>query len=207
MAMLEALVVSCDKMPWLHLIEILYNGMTTEIDNHRLIEVEQIHSPNQSERPTNSEISLLVIHNISLPPGEFGTKCVSELFCNTLDCNAHPYFKDLDGLKVSSHLFINRLGEIVQFVPFDRKAWHAGESEYQGRRNCNEYSIGIELEGTDAEPFTDQQYSSLVTVTRSLIAMYPALTPQRIVGHSDIAPGRKTDPGPCFEWQRYLDSI
>ncbi len=181
--------------------------MKRDIDRHLFVNAQYIPSPNHSERPPHTDISLLVIHNISLPPGEFGTDCVARLFCNTLDCAAHPFFKDLIDLKVSSHLLIDRKGALVQFVPFDRKAWHTGQSVFEGRKNCNEFSIGIELEGTDDEPFTNAQYERLESVTLSLLETYPAITSQRIVGHSDIAPGRKTDPGPCFDWERYLGAV
>lgn len=174
-----------------------------QIKQHKLVDAHFIASPNHSERPEGQDIELLVIHNISLPPGEFGTGCVAELFCNELDNSAHPYFADLKGLKVSSHLLIERDGNLVQFVPFDRKAWHAGASEYRGRENCNEFSIGIELEGTDDQEFTDQQYECLIAVTRTLLEHYRGLTAEHIVGHSDIAPERKTDPGPYFDWSRY----
>lgn len=177
--------------------------MEYSIEDGRLLGVTQIHSPNQSERSAAEEINLLVIHNISLPPGEFGSEYVTQLFCNTLDPNHHPYFKEIAHLKVSSHLLIARDGRVVQFVPFNMKAWHAGESSFCGRSNCNDYSIGIELEGTDHLPFTDAQYEVLTGVTLALIQAYPCLILDRIVGHSDIAPGRKTDPGPCFDWVRY----
>ncbi|MCG8415334.1 MAG: 1,6-anhydro-N-acetylmuramyl-L-alanine amidase AmpD [Pseudomonadales bacterium] len=177
------------------------------IEQHKLKEAQFIASPNHSERPDGAEIDLLVIHNISLPPGEFGTGRIAELFCNELDCSAHPYFSDLEDLRVSAHLLIERDGHLIQFVPFDRKAWHAGESEYRGRKNCNEFSIGIELEGTDEERFTDHQYECLAAVTQALLRRYPGLTVDRIVGHSDIAPQRKTDPGPCFDWQRFQSDL
>ena len=173
------------------------------IDGGWLAQAEHCLSPNYGERPHNVAISLLVIHNISLPPGQFGGTHIRELFCNRLDCGAHPDFNDLDGLRVSSHLLINRDGELCQFVSFLDRAWHAGESEFQGRSNCNDFSIGIELEGTDDLPYTDQQYDSLVQVTKTLQNHYPLISPGRIVGHCDIAPGRKTDPGPAFDWHRY----
>lgn len=181
--------------------------MVMQIEQHRLIEALQVNSPNQSERPSTAIINLLVIHNISLPPGEFGTGYVRQLFCNELDCSIHPDFAGLTGLKVSSHLLIERNGGLIQFVAFDQKAWHAGISEFCGIKDCNDFSIGIELEGTDSETFTDEQYKSLKDSTRVLIKHYPGLHAGRIVGHSDIAPGRKTDPGPCFDWQRYLDAL
>ena len=181
--------------------------MKLALKQHVLDGVRFVESPNHSERPQGLSINLLVIHNISLPPGEFGTHCVEELFCNKLDCSVHPYFKQLEDLQVSAHLLIDRAGVLTQFVPFDRKAWHAGKSSFQGRENCNEFSIGIELEGTDTEKFTASQYESLISVTRLLMQAYPELTVDRIVGHSDIAPGRKTDPGPCFDWALYRSGL
>ncbi|MEZ5491412.1 MAG: 1,6-anhydro-N-acetylmuramyl-L-alanine amidase AmpD [Gammaproteobacteria bacterium] len=177
------------------------------IQGHVLVQARQIPSPNQSSRSPKSEISLLVIHNISLPPGEFGGNHVDELFCNSLDPNCHPYFAEIAPLRVSAHLLIDRAGDVTQYVPFDQKAWHAGQSCFEGRENCNEFSIGIELEGTDESSFTDAQYQALAEVSGLLMQHYPAITPERIVGHSDIAPGRKTDPGECFDWERYLASL
>ncbi len=165
----------------------------------------QLPSPNCSERPQGEQVSLLVIHNISLPPGEYGGGHVDELFCNALDPQAHPYFAGIAHLRVSAHLLIDRQGRLTQYVPFSRKAWHAGQSCHGGRENCNDFSIGIELEGTDHEPFTPAQYDALVAVTRTLMQRFPALSPESIVGHSDIAPGRKTDPGPHFDWAHYLE--
>ena len=159
-----------------------------------------IPSPNFDERPTGCEINLLVIHNISLPPDEFGGDGVLELFTNRLDPEAHPYYGSIYGLRVSSHFLIRRDGETIQFVPCEKRAWHAGESCWQGRRSCNDYSIGIELEGSDSVPFADVQYAVLAALTRALQKKYPITD---IAGHSDIAPGRKTDPGPCFDWARY----
>lgn len=181
--------------------------MDYSISEHHLIGARQVVSPNCSERPPATNIDLLVIHNISLPPGEFGTGCIDELFCNSLDFDGHPFFTEIRGLQVSAHLLIDRAGQLTQYVPFDRKAWHAGESEFEGRRNCNDFSIGIELEGTDDQPFTDAQYAGLTAVTRLLLEEYPGISPRRIVGHSDIAPGRKTDPGPCFDWQRLRTAL
>jgi AmpD protein len=172
------------------------------VNNHILQPARLLPSPNHSERTQGSAVDLLVIHNISLPPGEFGTGCVDDLFCNNLDFDAHPYFRNLIGLQVSAHLLIDRSGHVTQYVPFDRKAWHAGQSCFAGRENCNEYSIGIELEGTDDMPFTESQYAVLIDVARALMSTYPGITAERIVGHRDIAPGRKTDPGPWFDWNR-----
>jgi N-acetyl-anhydromuramoyl-L-alanine amidase len=177
-----------------------------KIIGHRLDYARQLDSPNCSERG-DILIDLLVIHNISLPPGQFGGTHIDQLFCNELDCNEHEFFKELDGLHVSSHLLIRRDGEIVQYVPFNMQAWHAGISVYQGRERCNEFSIGIELEGTDHEEFTDAQYSALIAVTRALFDAYPTMSEDKIAGHSDIAPERKTDPGPFFDWQRYREGL
>ncbi len=169
--------------------------------------VRKLCSPNQSTRPNGSEISLLVIHNISLPPGSFGGPHIEQLFCNRLDPHEHAYFAEIKDLKVSAHLLIDRRGELTQFVPFNRRAWHAGASNFKGRDQCNDYSIGIELEGTDDLAYTDVQYEVLRQVTETLIAAYPGLTKDRIVGHCDIAPGRKTDPGAAFDWPRYLAGL
>lgn len=169
---------------------------------------EQV-SPNQNDRPENTTISLLVIHNISLPPGEFGGNDIDDLFLNRLDPQKHPYFRQIADLRVSAHVFIDRLGRLTQYVPFERRAWHAGESSFEGCSNCNHYSIGIELEGIDEVPYEEAQYECLTKLTNLLIRQYPAITRDRIVGHSDIAPGRKTDPGPAFDWVRFrslLDS-
>jgi len=174
---------------------------------HLLDPVRFVASPNCDDRPADSAIELLVIHNISLPAGSFGGPHIHELFCNVLDCSANTDFAELADLRVSAHLFINRAGEITQFVPFDRRAWHAGQSTYEGRAACNDFSIGIELEGADDCPFEAKQYDTLVAVSKLLCEEYSCLNPSRIVGHSDIAPGRKTDPGPCFDWGRYLDSL
>jgi AmpD protein len=171
------------------------------------IEAEQCLSPNFNQRPENTKINLLVIHNISLPPGEFGGGYVQQFFQNKLDTCLHPYFETIAKLKVSAHLFIERDGKVTQFVPFDARAWHAGSSSFAGVANCNDYSIGIELEGTDDIPYTDAQYVALEKVSRQLLLTYPKLTLERITGHSDIAPGRKTDPGPSFDWQRYRNAL
>ncbi|MDD4911433.1 MAG: 1,6-anhydro-N-acetylmuramyl-L-alanine amidase AmpD [Sideroxydans sp.] len=164
--------------------------------------VRRIASPNHDARTPGSEISLLVIHNISLPPDEFGGSRICEFFTNTLDCSAHPYFERLRELHVSAHFLIRRTGEIIQFVPCQRRAWHAGVSEWQGRSRCNDYSIGIELEGSDFVAFDPSQYRALARLTRQLKRHYPI---RHIVGHSDIAPGRKTDPGPFFDWAHYIN--
>lgn len=157
-------------------------------------------SPNCDERPAGCAVDLIVIHNISLPPGEFGGPGIIELFSNRLDSAAHPYYAAIAGLRVSAHFLIRRDGELIQFVPCSRRAWHAGSSRWRGRERCNDFSIGIELEGADHVPFEDMQYETLAGLTRLLKAHYPVAD---IVGHSDIAPGRKTDPGPHFDWSRY----
>lgn len=158
-------------------------------------------SPNCNVRP-RGEISLLVIHNISLPPGQFGTGKVQAFFQNRLVADEHPYFAGIATLQVSAHFLIERDGAITQFVSCNERAWHAGQSSFGGRENCNDFSLGIELEGTDEQPFADAQYAALVALTRVLQRAYPALTLERICGHSDIAPTRKTDPGPAFDWPR-----
>lgn len=171
------------------------------IVDHRMVGVRQCESPNWNDRP-DGEISLIVIHGISLPVGHFGSDYVEALFLNSLDTGSHPDFNDLDGLRVSSHLFIRRGGEVCQFVPFDRRAWHAGVSCYEGRENCNDFSVGIELEGSDTAEYRDKQYVALARACDLLMEHY-AIAPRHIAGHSDIAPGRKTDPGPAFDWRRF----
>lgn len=169
--------------------------------------VRQVPSPNCNQRPAGMPIDLLVIHGISLPPGKFGGGAIEALFTNTLDAASHPGFAGLDGLRVSAHLLIRRDGELVQFVPFPLRAWHAGVSHFEGRDGCNDFSIGIELEGTDDSPYTDAQYRSLSDVAQALMVAYPGITPARIVGHEHIAPGRKTDPGPAFDWARFKGGL
>ena len=166
--------------------------------------MRRIASPNCDARPHGTAIELLVIHNISLPPGEFSGEAVAQLFTNTLNTEAHPYYAQLQGVKVSAHFLIRRNGEIVQFVPCSKRAWHAGASLWQGRSGCNDFSIGVELEGSDHVPFSDQQYIALGRLTRLLKRAYPI---RALAGHTDIAPGRKTDPGPHFDWPRYFASL
>lgn len=163
-----------------------------------------IPSPNCDERPPNEPVTLLVVHNISLPPGEFGGGGVVDLFLNRLDHQSHPYYAQLVGLRVSSHFLIRQTGEVIQFVAADRRAWHAGQSHWRGRDRCNDFSIGVELEGTDHQAFADAQYEELARLTRALRERYPITD---IAGHSEISPGRKTDPGPYFDWPRYRRSI
>jgi AmpD protein len=160
-------------------------------------------SPNRDARPAGTVIDLLVIHNISLPPGAFGGPWIDDLFLARLDPQAHPYFRAIAGAAVSAHLLIRRDGRCIQYVPFGERAWHAGASCFAGRERCNDFSIGIELEGTDDAPFDPAQYQALAKVTLALMAAYPGITPDRIAGHSDLAPGRKTDPGPHFDWARF----
>lgn len=178
--------------------------MSMQVDSQTglLDAARQVPSPNYDERPADAPLDLIVIHGISLPPGEYGGPWIDDLFCNRLDPDAHPYFAAIHTLKVSSHLLIRRDGSIVQYVPFHLRAWHAGLSCYEGRERCNDFSIGIELEGTDEQAYEPRQYEVLAGVIRALCAAYPGLIRSRIAGHSDIAPGRKTDPGPAFEWQR-----
>jgi AmpD protein len=164
-------------------------------------------SPNHDERPPGTTVDLLVIHNISLPPGQFGGPFIEDLFLNRLDADLHPYFHQIAEVRVSAHLLIRRDGSLVQFVPLERRAWHAGVSQFDNRTACNDFSIGIELEGSDDCGFTDAQYDRLVMVARRIMRRFPAITPERIVGHSDIAPGRKTDPGPLFDWARLRKAL
>ena len=164
--------------------------------------VRQVLSPHCDARPTGVKPDLLVVHGISLPPGEFGGPWIDRLFTGTLPADAHPYFRAIVGARVSAHALIRRDGEIVQYVPFGERAWHAGESEYDGRPRCNDFSIGVELEGTDETPYTDAQYEQLAALAAALFDAYPSLGPEHVVGHSDIAPERKTDPGPIFNWRR-----
>jgi len=166
-----------------------------------------IKSPFYNQRPLNTQISLLVIHCISLPEGEFATEHIENLFTGCLDCSADPSFSDLEGLEVSAHCVIRRDGLIEQYVPFQQRAWHAGVSSFDGVEGCNDFSIGIELEGTDCTAYSELQYQALAKVTQQIQARYPLITSERIVGHSDIAPGRKTDPGSGFDWPYYIQLL
>ena len=150
---------------------------------------------------------MIVVHGISLPPGEFGGPEIEALFTNTLQWDAHPYFEEIRGLEVSAHILIRRDGSVVQFVPFTKRAWHAGDSCFRGQHRCNDFSIGIELEGEDETPYDDRQDQALQGVIGALCAVYPRITPREVAGHSDIAPGRKTDPGPAFDWLRLYDGL
>ena len=174
--------------------------MTMKIKNGLLVQAHYIESPNHNERVDEQDMSLIVLHNISLPPGQFGGDWITQLFTNKLPKDADPFFEEIHQLQVSSHLLIRREGDIIQYVPFHKRAWHAGVSEYLGRTACNDFSVGIELEGTDYEDFTIEQYAALNDVLQSLVIEYPTLTLDNITGHEHIAPGRKTDPGPFFDW-------
>ncbi len=164
-------------------------------------------SPNCDDRTDPDDIALVVIHNISLPPGRFGGGLVEQLFTNCLDCTAHAALQGLDGVRVSAHLFLDRQGTVTQFVPFHRRAWHAGVSSHRGREGCNDYSIGIELEGADEVPYEESQYKTLVALAVALMKRYPRLSLEGIVGHQDIAPDRKSDPGAAFDWTRFYRDI
>lgn len=176
------------------------------VQDHRLRAVRFCPSPHYDARPDPDDISLLVIHGISLPAGQFGGEFITDLFLGELDCKAHPEFLPLEGLRVSAHCLIRRDGEVIQYVDFHQRAWHAGVSSWQGRARCNDFAIGIELEGTDNTPYTESQYQVLAHITAALQREYPKITNDRIVGHEDIAPGRKTDPGPAFRW-KYFRSL
>lgn len=166
--------------------------------------VKRVASPNHDARPPHTPIELLVIHNISLPPSEYGGDAIERFFTNTLDHSEHPFYEQIKGVRVSSHFLVRRDGQLIQFVPANKRAWHAGVSTWRGRSRCNDFSIGIELEGSDFEPYTERQYHALAMLTRRLKRAYPI---GGIVGHSDIAPERKTDPGPFFDWERYLTRL
>jgi N-acetyl-anhydromuramoyl-L-alanine amidase len=176
--------------------------LTIDAATGLLAGVRQVLSPHCDARPPGVVPTLLVVHGISLPPGEFGGPWIDRLFTGTLPPEAHPYFRSIEGLRASAHAVIRRDGQIVQYVPFTERAWHAGQSEYRGRTGCNDFSIGIELEGTDDTPYTDEQYRQLAALAAALLAAYPSLGAEHIVGHSDVAPARKTDPGPSFDWPR-----
>ncbi len=175
----------------------------TVIVNGWLSDVEQIKSPHYSPRELDKPVSLLVVHNISLPPGKFGGRYISDLFLGCLSPDADPYFKDIYQLQVSAHCLIRRDGQIIQYVSFDDKAWHAGISSFEGQEKCNDFSIGIELEGTDSIPYTEHQYLQLVCLVKKLQEYYPLISHNHLVGHCDIAPGRKTDPGESFDWSYF----
>ena len=178
--------------------------MQLKIDSESglLMDTVFVASPNCDDRPDPEDINLIVVHGISLPPGQFDGPCVEQFFTNRLDPQTDPFFDEIKEMHVSAHLFIRRNGEIIQFVPFDKRAWHAGQSCYADRECCNDFSIGIEMEGTDESGYTSDQYTQLAAVIEALLDAYPGITRDRIVGHCDIAPGRKTDPGPSFDWAK-----
>ena len=177
----------------------MQHAATFQVIEGQLIGARHIASPKYNARPAHSEIELLVVHNISLPPSQFGGGYIEQFFQNKLDWSLHPYFQTIQGMQVSTHLLILRSGEVLQFVNFNQRAWHSGRSTYLGKKECNDYSIGIELEGSDDLPFQEIQYQVLAHVVTVLQATYPKLL-QHVAGHSDIARGRKTDPGPYFDW-------
>ena len=178
-----------------------------KIKNHRLQDINFLESPNFNDRPVDEDISLLVIHSISLPPKKYNTDHIERFFLNELDFTSHNFYKNIEGMKVSAHVLIKRNGEVIQFVPFNKRAWHAGVSSYKGKNDCNNFSIGIELEGSDDDIFEDIQYEQLSLITSLLIEEYDLITKDNIKGHSDIAPERKTDPGVLFDWDRYLTNV
>lgn len=185
----------------------MQHSFTVDMDSGLLEPARYSPSPNRDACPDGVAPALVVLHGISLPPGRFGGDEIERLFLNRLDWDAHPYFDAMRGLEVSAHLLIRRDGEAVQFVPFGERAWHAGESCFRGRDRCNDYAIGIELEGVDYVAYDDRQYAVLVAVLDALMRAYPDISPREIAAHSDVAPGRKTDPGPVFDWLRLYDGL
>ena len=185
----------------------MQQSFTVDADTGLIGPARQCLSPNRDARPTGQEPRLIVLHGISLPPGQFGGPEIEQLFTNTIDWEAHPYFGEIRSLKVSAHLLVRRDGSVVQFVPFMDRAWHAGESLFRRRPRCNDYSIGIELEGEDEVPYDDAQYEVLSSLLAALLRAYPAISAREIAAHSDIAPGRKTDPGTAFDWLRLYDDL
>lgn len=181
--------------------------MTFTIQNGYVLEAIQCPSANFNQRPNDAQVSLLVVHNISLPPRKFGGGYVQAFFCNQLDAKEHPYFETIADLQVSAHLFIERDGQVTQFVSLEQRAWHAGRSSFQGQPECNDFSIGIELEGADDIAYTQEQYETLANLTESICRAYPNIRAERITGHSDIAPGRKTDPGDSFDWSYFRSKL
>jgi N-acetyl-anhydromuramoyl-L-alanine amidase len=182
-------------------------SITLDSKKQWLLDVRQVHSPNCDERPANCEVDLVVMHGISLPPQQYGGAYIDQLFTNSLDPQEHPYFAEIIELRVSSNLLVDRAGEITQYVPFDSRAWHAGESEFQGRQTCNDFSIGIELEGCDEQAYEQVQYQVAATLVKLLMENWPGINKQRVVGHCDIAPGRKTDPGEAFKWDYFYSLL
>jgi AmpD protein len=181
--------------------------MHIDVESGWIREARQVSSPNFDDRPVDCCADLIIVHGISLPPGEFGGEWIDRLFTNTVDPEVHPYFREIVDLRVSSHLLIRRNGELVQYVSLAKRAWHAGVSCYREREQCNDYSIGIELEGTDEMPYTDEQYEELGTVVHALRTAIPSLAGAPVVGHCDVSSGRKTDPGPAFDWERLFAQL
>lgn len=184
----------------------MLNSLSINAETHLLEPVVFKPSPHHDERP-QIPIDTIVIHNISLPPGQFGTNDIEEFFLGKLNCKSHPFFSEIEKMRVSSHLLIKRNGSIMQFVPFIKRAWHAGVSTFCGKSQCNDFSIGIELEGTDTLAYEAAQYANLVQVIKLLMQQYPKISADRIVGHEHIAPGRKTDPGPAFDWDHLRNCL
>ncbi|WP_444902048.1 1,6-anhydro-N-acetylmuramyl-L-alanine amidase AmpD [Microbulbifer sp. SSSA007] len=181
--------------------------MKYQVESGWLSGARRVPSPHCNSRPDDCPVDLLVVHSISLPPGQYGGPYIDAFFLGQLDIDAHPYFAEIAALQVSAHILIDRDGIVTQYVPLDRRAWHAGKSEFKGRTNCNDFSIGIELEGLDTDIYTDAQYHALAEVSAAIMLAYPAIGVDRIASHSDIAPGRKLDPGPGFDWERYLNEL
>ena len=184
-------------------------NVTTDlrIESGRLVAARQVYSPNQDSRPQQQQPDLLVVHCIALPPNQYGGAGIEQLFTNQLDPNEHPYYQTIADLKVSAHLLIRRDGELVQFVNFDQRAWHAGQSCFEGREACNDFSIGVELEGSDTDSYEAVQYQQLANVSHLLLDYYPTMSLSRIAGHETIAPGRKTDPGAGFDWDHFYQLL
>ncbi|HUN26591.1 MAG TPA: 1,6-anhydro-N-acetylmuramyl-L-alanine amidase AmpD [Steroidobacteraceae bacterium] len=178
------------------------SALQVDVATGLIARVRQVLSPHFDERPSGTTVDLIVVHGISLPPGEYGGAWIDRFFTGALPASAHAYFREIAGMRVSAHVLVRRTGEIVQYVAFDKRAWHAGLSAYRGRAPCNDFSIGIELEGTDEEPYTDAEYERLAALIGALLTAYPTLSRDRIAGHSEVAPDRKTDPGPSFDWER-----
>ena len=179
------------------------DSLQFDATNAWLLGVDRRCSPNCDDRPSPGLIDLIVVHGISLPPGEFGGPWIDALFHNTLEPEGHSYFRDIAELRVSAHVLVRRPGQIIQYVPFNRRAWHAGRSTFAGRADCNDFSIGIELEGADDVPYTDAQYACIAQLSKTLMSIWPGISRERIVGHCHVAPGRKSDPGEAFDWERF----
>lgn len=180
--------------------------MRVDVESGLLDAARWCPSPNRDARPPGEALELVVVHGISLPPGEFGGEAIERLFTNTLDPDGHPFFAEIAGLRVSAHVLVRRDGEVIQFVPFHERAWHAGASAWRGRERCNDFSVGVELEGTDEAPYEAVQYERLAAIVGALASAYPRIDRDCLAGHADIAPGRKTDPGPAFDW-RHLATL